>query len=98
VGVRGAREQAELDAAAAALATEQVFLLGLDKMEAAAADGTGATDAPDSTGLGRGLGFRLGLGLLPADFREALVRIERALSPKASPGAAPRAAPGSVRR
>ncbi|HWO24176.1 MAG TPA: pyridoxal phosphate-dependent aminotransferase [Kofleriaceae bacterium] len=76
VGVRGAREQADVDAAARALAAEGVFLLGLDKMEAA--DNRHA--APGATGLRLGLGFRLGLGLPPADFREALARIERALA------------------
>jgi hypothetical protein len=78
VGVRGARDPADVEAAARALAGERVFLLGLDKMEAA---GNGD---PGATGLRRGLGFRLGLGLPPADFREALVRIERALSPGAA--------------
>jgi N-succinyldiaminopimelate aminotransferase len=78
VGVRGARDPADVEAAARALAAERVFLLGLDKMEA-----TGDGD-PGATGLRRGLGFRLGLGLPPADFREALVRIGRALSPGAA--------------
>lgn len=71
VGVRGARGQADIDAAERALAAERVFLLGLDKMEAAAAA------ARSTPGLGSGLGFRLGLGVAPDDFREALRRMDR---------------------
>lgn len=81
VSVPGAREPSEIEAAARALVAERVFLLGLDKMEAATTGDPGDPGDPGVTGLGRGLGFRLGLGLPPADFREGLARIERALSP-----------------
>ncbi len=72
VGVKRARSQRDIEALSARLAEEQVYLLPLESME------VGVSASADASCIERGLGFRMGLGLAPQDFSEALDRMERA--------------------
>jgi N-succinyldiaminopimelate aminotransferase len=70
LGVRGAASAPDFDARLAALSAEGVFVLPLSAMEAGSPEGTHP--------LARGQGFRLGLGIEPERFPEALDALERA--------------------
>lgn len=71
VTVRGVRERAQLERVRSELAERKVFMLPLELMEAHTA---ASAAAPSS--ITAGLAFRLGLGLTPPDFAEALQRLE----------------------
>ncbi len=67
IGVRKARDRDDFERVRASLADKKVFPLPIDQMELSNADG--------GSPIERGFGFRLGVGLLPEDFREALSRM-----------------------
>lgn len=69
VTVRGIRERAQLERLVRELTDRKVYMLPLDLMEANVAS---AATSP----IARGFGFRMGLGLSPSDFGEALQRLE----------------------
>ncbi|WP_426749598.1 aminotransferase class I/II-fold pyridoxal phosphate-dependent enzyme [Myxococcus sp. Y35] len=70
IGLRAARDAEDADALLKALSEAGVFVLPLSAMEAGAPEGAHP--------LERGYGFRLGLGISPERFPEALEAMERA--------------------